>query len=58
MAGRTLLNLVTIFGYFEGLNLIEFSCGDDSGRFRENIDTVEVVDSNYSCGLFWFTKNR
>ena len=48
----------TILRYFNGLDLLEFSCEDDSGKFRENIDPLEVNGSNYSCGLFWFTKRE
>ena len=47
-----------ILGYFEELTLVEFSCEDDSGKYRENIDLAVVEGSNNACGLFWFTKDR
>jgi hypothetical protein len=46
----------TILRYFEPLVLVEFSCEDDSGRYRENVDPMEVRDAGYTCGLFWFKK--
>jgi hypothetical protein len=48
----------TILDYFEGFDLMEFSCEDDSGRFREKVDPAEVNGSSYTCGLFWLKKKR
>jgi hypothetical protein len=48
----------TILRYFEGFDLIEFSCEDDSGRFREKVDPADVNGSSYTCGLFWLKKKR
>jgi hypothetical protein len=48
----------TILRYFKELNLVEFSCEDDSGKFRENVNPYELEGASYTCGLFWFTKKR
>jgi hypothetical protein len=40
------------------LDLVEFSCEDDSGKFRQNLDPKDVADASYACGLFWFRKTR
>lgn len=48
----------TIISYFERLDLIEFSCEDDSGKFREDVHPSEVESASYTCGLFWFIKKR
>ncbi len=45
-----------ILKYFNGLDLVEFSGIDDNGNFLQNIDTSELKNCNYGCGLFWFTK--
>ncbi len=47
-----------ILKYFNDLKLVEFSGIDDDGNFRENIDTIELKNCDYGCGLFWFTKNK
>jgi len=44
----------TIVEYFNDLELIELSGVTDSGKFIEDIDTLENL--NYGCGLFWFKK--
>jgi len=46
-----------ILEYFDGLELLEFSGIDDEGRFCEKIDISVLKNSDYGCGLFWFTKN-
>jgi hypothetical protein len=46
----------TILRYFDQLELVEFSCEDDSGKFRENVDPMHVRYQGYACGLFRFTK--
>jgi len=48
----------TILRYFDPLTLVDFSCEDDSGRFHENADPVNFKDAGYSCGCFWFVKDR
>lgn len=48
----------TILHYFSGLKLVEFSCEDDSGRFRENIALAAAEGSNNACGLFWLKRNK
>jgi SAM-dependent methyltransferase len=45
-----------IIGYFEGLELIEFSGIDEEGLFTENIDINALEDANFKEGLFWFKK--
>ncbi len=45
-----------IIKYFQGLELLELSGIDDSGKFVENIDIKILEQSNYACGLFLFTK--
>ncbi len=39
------------------LTLVEFKAVDDSGRFRENISPSELLNANYSCGLYCFRRN-
>jgi len=46
-----------ILEYFDGLELLEFSGIDDERRFCEKIDISVLKNSDYGCGLFWFTKN-
>ncbi len=45
-----------IISYFKKLKLVELSGIDDSGKFIENIDIDILENSDYACGLFWFTK--
>ncbi len=45
-----------IIEYFKDLELVEFSGVDDNGRFLMNIDMSVMENSDYACGLFWFTK--
>ncbi len=45
-----------ILDYFPNLTLLDFSAVDDGGNFRPHIDTAELTDANYACGLFHFTK--
>jgi hypothetical protein len=42
--------------YFNKLKLVEFSGTDDNKRFMRNVDLEIMEDSNYACGMFWFTK--
>ena len=46
-----------ILGYFEGLDLVEFSGVDDHGNFVANADFEQMGSAVYSCGLFWFRRN-
>jgi hypothetical protein len=46
-----------IIEYFKGLQLIELSGTDDKKRFMININIEILEDSEYACGLFWFTKD-
>jgi SAM-dependent methyltransferase len=43
---------------FQSLELISFCAVDDAGDFLENIDPGQLAGSNYSCGLFEFTKDN
>lgn len=45
-----------IINYFKGLELVEFSGINDNKEFKKNIDTAELENGNYACGLFWFKK--
>lgn len=45
-----------IIRYFDDLKLLEFSAVNVNGKFVENVDINTLKDSNYACGLFWFTK--
>jgi len=47
-----------IINYFKDLRLVELSGVDDTGNFIENIDIEILENSNYACGLFWFTKKK
>jgi len=47
---------LTILKRFNGLKLVSFSAVNDSGEFDFYADTNEYLDSDYSCGLFEFTK--
>lgn len=47
-----------IISYFKNLKLIELSGIDDNGNFIENIDIDILENSDYACGLFWFTKKK
>ncbi len=42
--------------YFNKLKLVEFSGTDDNKTFMRNVDLEIMEDSNYACGMFWFTK--
>ena len=46
----------TILESFPGLQLVSFSAVGDDGNFYENADPVAVAKSEFSCGLFEFTK--
>jgi SAM-dependent methyltransferase len=39
-----------------GLELIEFSGIDDSGRYMEHITLKTLAESEYACGLYWFRR--
>ena len=45
-----------IIRYFEGLELVEFSCVVGEGPFCENVNPRQVDGLNNGCGLFWFRK--
>lgn len=47
-----------IISYFKKLKLVELSGVDDNGNFIKNIDIDILENSNYACGLFWFTKDK
>lgn len=46
----------TILDSFPGLQLISFSVVGDDGNFYETADLVAVANTEFSCGLFEFTK--
>ncbi len=46
----------TVRGWFEGLELVEFSGVDDSGEMREDLDLEALDRANYGCGLFRFRR--
>jgi SAM-dependent methyltransferase len=46
----------TILNTFAQLNLVSFSLVGDDGHFYSNVDPAGCEDSEYSCGLFEFTK--
>jgi len=48
----------TILSYCSGLDLKEFSGVDDRGGFAANIPTDSLNQSDYGCGMFWFTKKK
>jgi hypothetical protein len=45
-----------ILDYFHDLELIQFSGIDDRGNFRQMIDSGDLANASYACGLFHFTK--
>lgn len=45
-----------ILKYFSRLRLVDFSAIDDRGHFCSDVKPRDFLDSNYSCGLFHFTK--
>lgn len=47
----------TILEYFDGLELVEFSCSDDEKKFIVNADIETMKNARFACGMFWFTKN-
>jgi len=46
----------TIVDYFAGLELVEFSGLQDDGQFVEHIGLDKFRESEYACGMFWFSK--
>lgn len=48
----------TIRDYFNDLDLVELSGVHDDGSFVERVMLDEFIDSDYACGMFWFTKSR
>lgn len=48
----------TIIEYFSGLDLVEFSGVHDDGRYVEQVDVKEFIDSQYACGMFLFRKPK
>lgn len=46
----------TIINYFEGLKLLEFSVVDDIGKFIRACNWRDYEESDYCCGMFFFTK--
>jgi hypothetical protein len=45
-----------ILGYFEGLDLVDFSCVLDDGSFVEAADHRVLGNASYACGMFHFRK--
>jgi SAM-dependent methyltransferase len=45
-----------ILSYFSGLDLVGFSCVDDSGFFHEDVDPRALSSASYACGMFHFRK--
>jgi hypothetical protein len=45
-----------IRGYFTGLDLVEFSGIDDTGRFLRGTPPETLENADYACGLFHFRK--
>jgi SAM-dependent methyltransferase len=56
--GCRILLAETVCDYFGGLELVEFSGVHDDGRFVERVETHVFNDSDYACGMFWFTKGH
>ncbi len=48
----------TICEYFSGLELIEFSGVDDSGKYIEHASLDQFNCSSYACGMFLFQKQK
>lgn len=46
----------TIVGWFDELELVEFSGVDDAGRFARDRSVEELAGSRYACGLFRFVR--
>ena len=47
-----------ILGYFNSLELLEFSAVDDGGNLSLNVEPNEIKNATEACGLFWFRKKR
>lgn len=45
-----------ILAYFHDLKLIRFAAVTDAGSYEKDINTSDLVNANYSCGFFRFTK--
>jgi len=45
-----------ILEFFNGLEIIEFSCVQDNGKFFEKADLNEFKNCDYACGMFWFKR--
>lgn len=41
---------------FGELELVEFACVDDGGRFSRNAQVRDVSDARYACGMFHFVR--
>jgi hypothetical protein len=46
----------TILRYCEGLSLLDFSCVDDAGVYRERAQPADAAGMNYGVGLFHFVR--
>lgn len=46
----------TIRSYFPDLDLVEFSCTDDTGAFREHAPLSTLDSAVYGCGMFRFVR--
>jgi hypothetical protein len=46
----------TVSGYFEALELLEFSGVRDDGSFIERAQFEEFANEAYACGMYWFRK--
>jgi SAM-dependent methyltransferase len=42
----------TILGWFDGLELVEFSAVDDSGKLQQAVEPAAAASFRYGCGLF------
>jgi hypothetical protein len=46
----------TVLDTFSGLQLVSFSFVGDDGRLYEDVNPLQLPESNLACGLFEFTK--
>lgn len=43
---------VAVVGWFDELELVEFACVDDDGRFRRDVDPADLRGQRYACGMY------
>jgi hypothetical protein len=48
----------TILDAFSALQLVSFSFVGDDGCLYEDIDPIDIPNSDLACGLFEFTKKK